>query len=286
MNAMDRWEPPSRPTTTGRRPRPGPPPRAQRDDRLPEAINLAAGRIVIGFLFAIAGTGRPPTAWLLVGLPVICAALLLGAFVFRRWGFPLSRGIWAVDAVTVGAVTPLLVIATFAGAGSGAMLASERSIYVQTALAAIVAVGALTLYAWFRVESRHYAAALLPAALTPPSLALVYADFRTLSVAGSLTFVWLVAAIMTLTVHLINPRYASVLPLSAYVLYLVLALLLEPELTTLGGRPAPVLSMHPLLILLFASLPVLKEVVARSRVRQQRARSRRRYVPPEPEDAA
>jgi hypothetical protein len=190
---------------------------------------------------------------------------------------------WTIDAVTFGLLTPLLVIAAFAGVGDGPLRPAESSTFLQTILAALVVLVGLAIFAAARFRGALYPVALLPAVLAAPGIALAYDDFRLTPVAMGLSFVWLVSALGTLVVRLLTRRPAQALPFALYAACMVVVLTLRPGLATLGGRPAPVGASVPLFLIAGAAILVLPEFLARSssqNPRQPRRRSRRSAGPP------
>jgi hypothetical protein len=280
VSSDERWEPPTGPPGAAERQQGAAAPRGPREDSFPEAIELSAGRISIGFLLAVASTGRAPQIWLDVGAPAIVVLLFVAGLLSDRWGSPRARSMWVVDALTFGLLTPPLVISTFAGVGDGPLHHAERTTYLQAILVAIVVLAALVVVTlrWF--QGPLYSAAFLPAALTASGIALAYRDFRLVTVASGLAFVWLVSALATLMTRLTQGRLEQALPYGVYVLFMLLILVVRPALVTLGNRPAPVGAVQLLLLILSAAALITPELLNRPPQTAARSGPRRRTPAP------
>ncbi len=247
---MERWEPPvappetstaaSRPTRTF----------LHGQDAVPETVEIIAPRLAIFFALVLPSSGKVPAIWLSAAGPLLVVFLLGMGALQSRWGTQLSRAAWVMDGITLGIITPILLVNAFAATGTGPLRHAESSVYLQTIVAATIVLAGLTLLG-SRLRGHHafsWGILLLPSALTTVGLMSAYADYKTTSIVLALSLAWLASIVITVVAQVISGGFAMILPLIGYGLYTLACNLVTGCGLDFGGRPTPVSFVHPVFI--------------------------------------
>ena len=206
--------------------------------------------MAIFFTLVLPSSGKVPPLWLSAAGPLLVVLLIGMGTLQSRWGTTLSRAAWVMDGITLGVITPILVVNAFAATGTGPMHHAESSVYLQTIVVATIVLVGLTLYG-SRLRSRHafsWGVLLLPAALTTVGLMSAYADYKTTSIVLALSLAWLAAIIITVVAQVVSGGFAMIFPLIGFGLYTLGCILLTGCGLAFGGRPAPISFVHPVFI--------------------------------------
>jgi hypothetical protein len=258
-------------------------------DAVPESIEMVASRIAIAFYFFLPSSGRVPSLWISVLGPVLVVALVGMGTLQSRWGTSLTRTSWLFDGLTLGILTPILIVNAFSVTGDGPLSGSERSVYLSTILGATLVVVALVLLGSRLSGLRAYSwgILLLPAALSCVAVMSAYNDFKTTTIVLALSAAWFVSVPITIVAHAISEGLAAVMPAATYVVFIVAADILTSSGLTFGGRPAPVSVVQPVFIIvvgisLLAPLLPSPQPRARRKVDSKRRATRRSGRRPQP----
>lgn len=247
---MQRWEPPvaSEPVTPARTRSPLGLIRGQ--DAIPEAAEIIIPRLAIGFALILPSSGRVPVIWLSLAGPLLVVALLGMGTMQSRWGTRLSQTAWVMDGISLGILTPILLVNAFAATGSGPLHRAETSVYLQTVIAAAIVLLGMTLYGSRlpRRQASSWGILLLPASLTAVALLSAFADYKTTSIVLALSISWFVAAAVSTVSQVASGGLAIVLPAVSYAVYVFVSAFVTGSGLSFGGRPAPISFVHPVLI--------------------------------------
>ena len=246
---------------------------------------MAIARLAIAAFFFLASSNQTPSFWISVAGPILVVLLIGMATLQTRWGSPLSRTSWLFDGLTLGILTPILVINAFAATGDGPISSSERSVYLATVVGATVVLVGLVMYGSRLSGLRAYTWGILlvPCALTGIALLAPYNDYKTTSIVLALSLAWFVSVPVTIIAHSISGVVAALLPAASYVIFVIATAAITGSGLSFGGRPAPVSLVHPvLLIVLGVALlaPLLPEPRPIGRARRHTPQRRRAAAAP------
>jgi hypothetical protein len=244
---------------------------------------MAVARLAIAFFFFLPSSDKIPSFWISVAGPILVILLLGMGTLQSRWGSPLSRTSWLFDGLTLGILTPILVINAFAATGDGPISSSERSVYLATVVGATIVLVGLVMYGSRLSGLRAYTwgILLLPCALTGIALLAPYDDYKTTSIVLALSLAWFVSVPVTIIAHSVSGVVAAIFPAISYVIFVIGTIAITGSGLSFGGRPAPVSVVHPvLLIVLGVALlaPLLPEPQPMGRKRRH-MQQRRRTAP-------
>jgi hypothetical protein len=168
-----------------------------------------------------------------------------------RWGSSLTRTSWLFDSLTLGVLTPILIVNAFSATGDGPLSGSERSVYLATVVGATLFVLGLVLYGSRLSGLRAYSwgILLLPAALSGVAVMSAYNDYKTTTIVLALSVAWFISVPVTIISHSVSGGFAAIFPAVTYVLFVVAADILTGSGLNFGGRPAPVSVVHPVLLI-------------------------------------
>ena len=250
---VERWEPPVSPEPGTKSASRIPLSRIRGQDAIPESIEMAVSRIAIAFYFFLPSSGRVPSLWISAVGPLLVVLLVGMGTLQSRWGSSLSRTSWLFDGLTLGILTPILIVNAFAATGNGPLSSSERSVYLSTIVGATLVVLGLVLYGSRLSGLRAYSwgILLLPAALSAVAVMSAYNDYKTTSIVLALAVVWFISVPVTIIAHSVWGGVAAILPAVSYVLYVIAAYFVTRSGLAFGGRPAPVSVVHPVLLFVF-----------------------------------
>jgi hypothetical protein len=286
---VERWEPPVSPESSTK-----PSPRLSMShirgqDAVPESIEMAVARIAIAFYFFLPSSGRVPSLWISVLGPVLVVVLVGMGALQNRWGSSLTRTSWLFDGLTLGILTPILIVNAFSATGDGPLSSSERSVYLSTILGATLVVVGLVLLGSRSSGLRAYSwgILLLPAALSGVAVMSAYDDFKTTTIVLALSAAWFVSVPITIIAHAVSEGVAALLPAATYVLFVIAADILTSSGLSFGGRPAPVSVVQPVFltvvgVALLAPLLPSPQPRARRRTTANRRPPRRKSRQPQP----
>ncbi|HEX7102033.1 MAG TPA: hypothetical protein VF201_05260 [Nitrolancea sp.] len=218
---------------------------------MPESIEMAFARLAVAFFFFLPSSDQTPSFWISVAGPILVILLIGMATLQTRWGSPLSRTSWLFDGLTLGILTPILVINAFAATGDGPISSSERSVYLATVVGATIVLVGLVMYGARLSGLRAYTwgILLLPCALTGIALLAPYNDYKTTSIVLALSLAWFVSVPVTIIAHSISGVVAAIFPAISYVIFIVATIAITGSGLSFGGRPAPVSVVHPVLLI-------------------------------------
>src|SRR6185312_10654401 len=244
---VERWEPPVSAEGSTRPASRLPLARIRGQDSIPESIEMAVARLAIAFYFFLPSSGRMPSLWISVVGPILVVLLIGMGTLQVRWGSSLTRTSWLFDGLTLGVLTPILIVNAFAATGDGPLSSSERSVYLSTVVGATVVVLALVLYGSHLSGLRAYSwgVLLLPAALSGVAVMSAYHDYKTTTIVLALSVAWLVSVPVTIISHSASGGFAAILPAVSYAVFVIVAAIVTGSGLSFGGRPAPVSVVHP-----------------------------------------
>lgn len=283
---MERWEPPSGTAKERERPRRPPQPVRDRRDVWAQVLAAVAGRAGVAILLMAPRFAAIPSLALdALTLGVLVALLAVSVLAWRS-GLPRWSAVWIVDTVSLGVLTPLLVMNGFVAAETNPLLPAERSAYLQTVFGVIAA---LVITAWV---ARRFAVLLpgmagiliLPGALQLPSLVAVLNDYRDMAVLSAIAGTYAVGAVVVLGGWFLPVAIHRWLAAAVWVGFAVVLSVTKPGLSALNARHDPITFWHPLLLglalacLLLVSLPPLPPRAGRARRSRRAARWRGRRV--------
>ncbi|HVX30064.1 MAG TPA: hypothetical protein VHA53_06250 [Nitrolancea sp.] len=278
---MERWEPPASSEASPRSTARSSLTRVRGQDSVPESIEMAIARLAIAAYFFLPSSDQTPSFWISVVGPILVIVLIGMGTLQTRWGSPLSRTSWLFDGLTLGILTPILVINAFAATGDGPISSSERSVYLATVVGATIVLVGLVMYGSRLSGLRAYTwgILLLPCALTGVALLAPYDDYKTTSIVLALSLAWFVTVPVTIIAHSISGVVAAIFPAISYVLFVIAIVAITGSGLTFGGRPAPVSVVHPVLLfvlgvaLLAPLLPEPRPLAPKRRRTPQRRRT-------------
>lgn len=247
---MERWEPVSRgdERTAQAEQRRQPP--QDRRDAWANACAASLGRAGIGVVF-LAATLKPLPATALAGLAAALIAGLLVVCVYAwRSGLPRWGLVWINDLVSLGLLTPFLVLNGFVASEQSSLLAAERSAYGETALLAGAALLLLLLLCgWARRFLPGLTGVLyLPGALQVVALVAAFDDYRDGTVLEAVGIVYLIAAAATCAGWMWSEGRRVWLAPLAWALFFLGLMLVTPGVRPLGSRQGSILVGQTLLI--------------------------------------
>jgi hypothetical protein len=256
---------------------------------------MAASRLAIAFYFFLPSSGRVPSLWISAAGPLLVVLLIGMGTLQSRWGSPLTRTSWLFDGLTLGVLTPILIVNAFAATGAGPLSSSERSVYLSTVVGATIVVLVLVLYGSRLSGLRAYSwgILLLPAVLSGVAVMSAYNDYKTTTIVLALSVAWFISVPVTIVAHAVSGGFAAIFPAVSYVLFVITASIVTGSGLSFGGRPAPVSVVHPVLLFVLGIAllaPLLPDpqplngmpLTRRSKARRGRSRPRRRRPQPRP----
>lgn len=258
---------------------------------------MAVSRIAIASYFFLPSSGRVPSLWISAVGPLLVVLLVGMGTLQSRWGSPLTRTSWLFDGLTLGILTPILIVNAFAATGDGPLSSSERSVYLSTVIGATIVVLGLVLYGSRLSGLRAYSwgILLLPSALSGVAVMSAYNDYKTTSIVLALSVAWFISVPVTIVAHAVSDGFAAIFPAVSYVLFVIVASIITGAGLAFGGRPAPVSVVHPVLLFVLGIAllaPLLPEpqplngipLTRRRTPPGRRSRARRRRPQPRPRD--
>lgn len=250
----ERWEPPASTQQPEPRPRGVRPPSPDVRGAWAQAIATCLGRVLVAVLCLLPRLVPVPA----VGLVVLGLAVLIAHFVvvYLAWrdGLPDWGMVWLADLLTLGLVAPIVVMHGFLASTTGPLLPAERTAYLETTLAAALALLLATRVA-LHLDRRMPGMGgvlILPAVLQVPALIAVYDDYRDIQTLGALAIAYAVAAGVTIGAIVLPPNSRRWLAPATWAAFTLVLLVVASGVSTLGARPGVIRGGQIVLLLLAA----------------------------------